>query len=170
MVPQVAVAASALATRLTAVARAAAPTMSALIARLRATGATVGDKVDDVIAFAKASPGNAAMVAVTLGTLGVQVADLFHSEEGKALATKAQNGQIDLADYVRIDAAGAASTKLDLQIAETAVDAQTAIQILRYAKAHFGSAHAAMDGHRMMQAFFEMPRDDVVAGYATLRV
>lgn len=170
MFPVAAVNASALAARLTAVGRSSAPLLTALASRLRATGATVGSKVDDLVAWVKQNPGNATMAAVTLGSLGVTVSDLFEDEAGRALASQAELGQLSLADFVKIDAAGAKSQELDLQISENQVDAYTAIEILRFARGFFGSSNNAIHGHRMLQAFMEMPRDDVITGFATLRV
>lgn len=160
----------ALAARLSAVGRSSAPLLGALVSRLRAMGHTVGSKIDDLISWAKQSPANAAVTALTLGSLGVTVADMFETEEGRALASKAELGQLSLADYAKIDAAGAKSEELDLQIAENQIDAHTAIEILRFARGFFGSTQNAIHGHRMLQAFMEMPRNDVIAGYDTLRV
>lgn len=170
MLPALSVAAGPLVARIAALSRSSSPIISTLSARLNAIGANVGAKADDIIAWVKANPANAGMAALTLGSLGVGIVDLFSSEEEKKVARSAELGQLNLADLNRIDEAGRASQTLDLQIAETAIDVQTAIAILRFAKSFFGSERTAIDGHRLLQAFFEMPRDDVVAGFATLRV
>lgn len=148
----------------------AAPTLATASARIRAMGVTLGSKADDLIAWAKANPANASVLALTLGSLGVSVADVFESDEGKKVATQVTTGELSLADSKRILEAGASSEKLNLQVAEVAVDLQTAREVLRWAKQHYGSASAAIDAHKMQQAYFEMPLDDVGMGFNLLRL
>lgn len=164
------VALGALATRLAAVARSAGPTLSTATARLRSMGVTVGDKVDDVIAWVKASPVNASLMGLTLASLGVEMSDLFESEDGKQAAKRLQVGSAGLVGEAKILEAGRSSQKLDLKVAENASDVHTAIEILRFARSEYGSVRNAIRAHRLHQAFFEMPLDDVVVGYDTLAV
>lgn len=155
--------------RLQGLATSAAPTIAATSARLRAMGMQVGSKVDDIIAWVKTNPVNATLTALTMGSLGVSVVDLFDTEEGKKVATDVTLGRKSLADYSKIDAAGAISEKLDLQVAEVGPDLYTAREVLRFAKGHYGSIASAITAHRLHQAFFEMPLNDVETGYENLR-
>lgn len=160
----------ALATRVAAIARSAGPTLTAAAARLRALGATVGSTADDVMAWVKTNPANASLLAMTLASLGVSMADVFETPEGQAAATRLQTGKAALSDESRMLEAGRASEKLNLQIAESTRDAYLAIDILRFARNHYGSVQNAVDAHMRHQAFFEMPLDDVRAGFDTLKV
>lgn len=164
------VALGALVTRLTAVARSAGPTLTTAAARIRSMGFTVGDKVDDIVAWVKANPMNASLMGLTLASLGVEMSDVFESDVGKAAAKRLQVGASGLVAEAKILEAGRSSEKLNLQVAEVASDAHTAIEILRFARSEYGSARNAVKAHRLHQAFFEMPLDDVIAGYDTLAV
>ena len=164
------VAISALTTRVTSIARTAAPVLASAAARLRSLGVTVGSKVDDLIAWAKANPGNASLLAMTLASLGVSMVDVFETDEGKAAASQVELGKKGLASIAKIVEAGGASEKLNLQIAENAADAFTAIEVLRFARSHYGSQREAIRGHMLHQAFFEMPLNDVEIGFETLRI
>lgn len=148
----------------------AAPTLATAGARIRAMGVSLGTKADDLIAWAKANPANASILALTLGSLGVSVADVFESDEGKKVAAQVTNGELSLADSKRILDAGSSSEKLNLQVAEVAADLHLARDVLRWAKQFYGSPSAAIDAHKMHQAYFEMPLDDVTMGFNLLRL
>lgn len=148
----------------------AGPTIATATARLRGMGIAIGDKVADVVSWAKANPMNASLLALTLGSLGVEVSDLFESKEGQKVAKDVTLGQSGLVDMKRIYDAGSSSEKLNLQVAEVGSDLFTAREILRFAKGHYGSANTAVTAHKMHQAFFEMPLDDVVQGFELLRL
>lgn len=162
--------AGALSTRLAGLARSASPLLGAATARIRALGVTIGDKADDLIAWAKLNPGNAATVALTLGSLGLSMADLFDGEEVRKIAERVADGGMSLADAAKILAAGASSTAMDLKIAENAADVYTARAVLRFAKAHYGSDRGAIRAHKLHQAFFEMPLEDVEVGFDTIKL
>lgn len=164
------VALGALVPRLTAVARSAGPTLTTATARIRSMGIAVGDKVDDIVAWVKANPTNASLMSLTLASLGIEMSDVFESEAGKAAAKRLQVGASGLAGEAKILDAGRSSEKLNLQVAEVVGDARAAIEILRFARSEYGSARNAVKAHRLHQAFFEMPLDDVIAGYDTLAV
>lgn len=170
MYPVVVAGAAGLVTRITALARSSSPVIAAASARLRALGVTIGSTADDMIAWVRQSPANAAMAAATLGSLGVAVSDIFESPDGKKLANDTTLGSISLADVKKILDAGASSEKLDLKIAENAIDVFTARDILRFAKSHYGSPANAVRAHKYHQAFFEMPLDDVELGFETIRL
>lgn len=161
---------AALIPRISALATRAGPVLASAASRLRTMGVQVGSKADDLIAWAKASPGNATMLAMSLGSVGVMISDLFDTPEGKSLANKIEASMIGLADVQKVLEAGASSERLNLRVAEVATDAFTAIEILRWAKGQYGSSTAAIRAHKLQQAFFEMPLDDVEVGYQTLRV
>lgn len=160
----------ALATRVAAIARSAGPTLTAATARLRSMGVTVGTKVDDVVAWSKTNPVNASLLAMTLASLGVSMADVFETQEGKDASARLQVGSSGLVDEAKIIEAGRGSEKLNLAIAENASDAFTAIEVLGWARSHYGSPREAERAHRLHQAFMEMPLDDVQVGYQTLRI
>lgn len=159
-----------LASRIALIARNSAPMIGAATARIRALGVTIGSSADDLIAWAKLNPGNAAVAALTLGSLGATVSDLFETKEGQDAATKVALGSVGLADMAKIINAGAASEKMPLSIAENAADVYTAQAILRYARSHYGSSAAAVRAHQLHQAFFEMSLDDVQVGFDTIRL
>lgn len=161
---------AALIPRITALSSRASPILASAATRLRAMGVQVGSKADDLVAWAKANPGNATMLAMSLGSVGVMISDLFDTPEGKSLAAKIETSSIGLADVQKVLDAGASSEKLNLQVTEVAADAFTAIEILRWAKGQYGSSTSAIRAHKLHQAFFEMPLDDVEVGYQTLRV
>lgn len=162
--------AGALTTRMTGLARSASPLLGAATARVRALGITIGDKAEDLIAWAKLNPGNAAIAALTLGSLGLTVADLFVGEEGQKIATLVANGSLGLADAAKIMKAGESSMSMNLNIAENAADVYTAREVLRFARAHYGSDRGAVRAHKLHQAFFEMPLDDVEVGFDTIKL
>lgn len=169
MWPILAVRVGSLIPRVEAVAASAGPTLATAAARIRAMGVNVGSKADELIAWAKTNPMNASILALTLGSLGIEVADLFESDEGKKTAAKVTTGQAALVDYAKILQAGQSSEKMDLQVSEVANDLHTARAVLSYAKSHYGSRDAAINAHKMHQAFFEMPLSDVLSGYDNLR-
>lgn len=162
--------AAGLVARVTALARSSAPVIGAATARIRAMGVTIGSTADDLIAWIKANPANATLAAATLASLGVAVSDVFTTEEGKQKSGEVLLGISGLADVKRILDAGSSSEKLDLKVAENAIDVYTAREILRFAKSHYGSGAGAVQAHKLHQAFFEMPLDDVEIGFDTIRL
>lgn len=143
-------------------------TIVTLGARLRNMGHSVGNSASDVIDWVKNNPGQSAMVAATLASLGVQ----FSGVEGKyADAMKsAALGELSLEDTIRIFTAGEVSQTLNLDLKSNASNLAVAVEILDFARAHYGSVRRATEAHALHQAFFEMSREDVEAGFQFLRV
>lgn len=153
-----------------------------VIAKLRNGGAVLGDKVSDVISYVKKNPVSAAFTLATIASAGVAVQDLFDGVEiddpnvrglVKGLATTAATATPEqmAAANRRILAAGAASEFLkDQKSEEEKVKELAEIEILRWARSHYGSVKAALDAHRLHQAFFELSYDDVVHDFSTKRV
>lgn len=148
-----------------------------LTERLRRGGANVGTKPTDVASFARVSPMNAAMVLATIASLGLTVRGLLNDDEPQAqelesrLNTVAANAsamsEAEAGEAVKkIIAGGTVSETLNVNIAETKVDRRIGIAVLGWARSFYGSDQAALRAHRLHQAFFEMPMDDVIAGLA----
>lgn len=154
--------------------------LGALVAKLRTGGAVVGDKVSDIISFVKSNPVNASLTLATLASLGIAASDLFGGEEMTPEMERFVAGLDSTASFVtpaqrdaaakRIMDAGSMSETMVTGLAEREVETLSAIEVLSWARGHFGSASAAMRAHRLMQAFVEMSYEDVRTGFATLRL
>jgi len=161
-------------------AKASPALLANLVNKLRASGAQVGSSASDIVAYVKSSPLNAALVFATLASLGASVADLFSAEDRKDPEVRSQVARLEqttsVVDVVaRSNAHGtilkiaAESEKLTTGISAKEVDLAVAVEVLGFARRFFGSPSAAIKAHGMMQAFFEMPLQDVEAGYRQLR-
>lgn len=135
-----------------------------VLARLKASTGFVGTTVDDIIRWVGENKMNAAMLAATIASVGFSI----EGAESPELASVSE-GKLSLVDYGRIIGAGEKSETLDLKVEEVEKDLATAREILSFARSHFGSVNRAIEAHRMMQAFFEMPLVDVVAGFNHLK-
>lgn len=134
--------------------------------RLSIGGAPTG--VDAVVSWIRNNKANAAMTAVTLASVGVSVADSIRAqdpESASALDDVANNG-LFFADEEKIVEAAAASETLKLGVADSLSDLMTAKAVAEWARSHYGSMGAALEAHRLHQAFFEMPHEDVMAYFA----
>lgn len=150
--------------------------LAPLVTRLRTAGVVVGEKVTELVAWAKANPGNSAMLVTTLATLGVKVSDWLSSddEESKALIAKlddiaSANAAQRAAVAKRLTSAAGASSVLDLDLGKD-VDQAVAIQVLAFARNHYGSVAAAKAAFSLHQAFFEMSPDDIESGFNNLNL
>lgn len=151
-----------------------------LIAKLRAGGAVVTSGVSGVVQYFKSSPTSAALTLATLASLGISVGDLFGSDEKDEDLAGLLNGLDDVSRAfspeqtakaaARILKIGQKSEELKLGLASNEVETLTAIDVLSWARAHYGSERSALRGHRMAQAFQEMPYEDVRTGFATLKL
>lgn len=151
-----------------------------LVAKLRAGGAVVSTGVSGVVNYFKSSPASAALTLATLASLGIAVNDLYNSEEVDEELQGLLTGLDDVSraftpeqvakSAARILKVGAKSEDLKFGLAEREVDTLSAIDILSWAKAHYGSEKQALRGHRMAQAFQEMSYEDVRTGFATLKL
>jgi hypothetical protein len=155
--------------------------LAQLVARLRAAGATVGDKAGDVVKYFKSSPVAASLTLGSIAGLGFSMDELFNGvdmndpdlrsfKDGLDKTTLEARKALGIKAHAMVMEAGAESESLDLQINEVERDLMIAREVLGWAKSFYGSANAAMRAHRLNQAFFEMPYDDVVSGYNNLRV
>lgn len=155
--------------------------LGSLVSRLRAAGANVGNKASDVVNYFKSSPVNAALTVSTVAGLGVATTELFKDIDvdgndlrsfvnGLDATTLQARTMLGQQAHVKVLEAGSHTEQLDLNISENEMDMIAAREVLSWAKAHFGSANAAMRGHRLLQAFAQMPYNDVVSGYENLRV
>lgn len=145
-----------------------------LIAKLRVGGSFVGSKISDIVEYAKASPVNAMMVLTTLASLGYSASELLSGLE-KAPELREFASQLNetaMAAAGLIDKAGSASETVDVvpDKKEDKAKAEAAIQILSWARNHYGTMEKAIEAHRMNQAFFEMSLDDVKHGFEVYRL
>lgn len=142
-------------------------TIVTLGSRLRGMGMQVGSSVNDVIQWVKDNPGQSTMVAATLATLGVQ----FSGVDGPIADAMKQAalGNLSLEDTIRVFGAADASQTLNLDLKANVSNLAVAVEILDYARRHYGSVTRAMEAHSLHQAFFEMNREDVEAGFQYLR-
>lgn len=150
--------------------------LPSLVSKLRAAGVMVGDKIDDIVRAAKASPGQALVVIGTIASLGFSVSEFFGSEESEVV------GRLNSITNGRTPAERAAAFDRLFAIAEKSVDTtlriddqdaqrhEALIQVLRWARGHYGSVEAAIRAHTMNQAFFEIDGETVARGYAQLKV
>lgn len=145
-----------------------------LIAKLRVGGSFVGSKISDIVQYVKASPVNAMMVLTTLASLGYSASELFSGSD-KSPEVREFANQLDdtaMAAAGLIDTAGAASEKVDVvpDKKDDKVNAEAAIQILSWARSHYGTMEKAIEAHRMNQAFSEMSLSDVKLGFEIYRL
>jgi hypothetical protein len=155
--------------------------IASLVAKLRAGGGMVGDKISDIVKYFMSSPMSAALTLTSIAGLGISTSDLFKGVDendedirsfmdGLTKTTLAAREAAGKAASAMVLDIGSDSEDLDVDIAEKEVDLIMVREILSWAKSHFGSPQAAMKSHRMMQAFVELPYEDVVSGYAHLRI
>lgn len=142
--------------------------LPALVTRLRAGGQFAGSKISDIVTWAKNSPSNAVLLATTVASLGYSMAELFMKESSDPEVAKFADDLTALAQKAaaKVDMAGATSQSLDvIRSGDDRVNDETAIDVLSWAKSHFGGIGQAVSAHRHMQAFFEMPLEDVRHGF-----
>lgn len=147
-----------------------------LVTKLRAAGVMVGDKIDDIIRAAKASPGQAVIVLGTIASLGYSVAEFLGAEDKELSGrmddiTKGRSPADRAAAFNRLFAIAEQSTDKTLRIDEEDAQRHEAlIQVLRWAKGHYGGVEAAIRAHTMNQAFFEVDGETVNRGFSQLKV
>lgn len=155
-------------------AAAAAPTlMPRLVSALKVGGQFAGKSVTDIVTWAKLKPGNAVLLASTLASLGFDVSSLFgDSKDPEVQLFQKGLSQVVSAAGATIDAIGAQSVNAAFtsndEKAELAVEVE--IEVLSWARGFFGSPHAAVEAHRMLQAFVEMPLARVRNGFSIYRL
>lgn len=147
--------------------------MARLTSALKVGGQFAGKTVADVVTFVKAKPGNAILVASTLASLGFDVGSLFGDSNDPEIAQFQRDlGQVVSAARIAIDGIGAQSeSSVYAAISpEKATQDEVAIEVLSWARGFFGSIQSATEAHRMLQAFIEMPLNNVRHGFATYRL
>lgn len=161
-------AAATVASTLTSVASRSPALVGVIGARLRNLGHSVGSTVDEMVSWVKSNPGNAAIAAATMASLGIQIMDV---EGDVASALKqAALGELNLEDTIKVLQAGASSEQLLLGLRNKESDLKIAREVLGWARSHYGSVAAAKRAHALHQAFFEMSQDDIETGFDVLRV
>lgn len=143
-----------------------------LYAKLRVGGSFVGDKISDIVQYVKASPVNAMMVLTTLASLGYSAAELISGLSPEVREFASQLDETAMTAAGLIDKVGAESEKIDVvpDKKDDKVNAEAAIQILSWARSHYGTMERAVEAHRMNQAFFEMSLNDVKHGFEIYRL
>lgn len=144
-----------------------------LLDRLKTAGAAVGTSVSSLVTWAKANPGNAVLLSTTLASLGFSVADLFgDSKDPETKQFLTGLGEIAGKAAAAIDVIGATheGAKFGSNSIERQVQDEISIEVLSWARGFFGSVPSAVLAHRMMQAFVEMPLDEVQHGFAVYRL
>lgn len=161
---------------LTRVAKTSPGHWAKLVAELKAKGVTAAESAAGIVAYARANPLNATLVFTTIASLGMSVADLFDSTdksdvEVRKTAVKLDQLALGIDEQasMQISKAAAASETLHPGIAEREVEVRMLADLCQWARGHFGSARAALEGHQKAQAFFELPYADVEAGFRYLR-
>lgn len=147
-----------------------------LVAELKAKSGVAVATANDVVAYARQNPVNAALVFTTIASMGISVADLFSSadkSDTEVRKTAITLDQITVGANERsqllISNVAAASETLKLGAADREVELRTLADICTFAKGHFGSARAALEGHQKLQAFFEIPYADLETGFNILK-
>lgn len=149
----------------------AAPYLSRMSAA--AGGGAAFRTATDILRWIGVRPGRAAVAITTAASIGYPVythiseSATEDSQFGEMLRTAIDIARQNTARMLEI---ASQSEKLDLAISENESDLNLAIEILSWARQHFGSADSAIRAHKRIQAFLEMPHDDVVVGYSALRI
>lgn len=141
---------------------------------LKAKGVTAVSSASDIVAYARKSPVNAALVFATIAEVGIAVSDLFSSEdkadpEVRKTAVALDKVFLGAESDLMIAANAARSEELKTGVADREVEIRLVADVCNWAKGHFGSARAALDAHQKLQAFVEMPYADVEAGFRLLK-
>jgi hypothetical protein len=147
--------------------------LPALLSRLKIGAKFVGSSVGEIVSWAKSNPGNAVMLSTTLASLGFSVANLFGDTKDPEtnvfkldldkVASKASSA-IDSIGNKSVDAAFGGTSD------ERQVQDEVSIETLSWARGFFGSVSAAVEAHRMLQVFIEMPLAEVQHGFSIYRL
>lgn len=143
-----------------------------LIAKLRAGGGFVGNKIGDIVSFVKNSPVNAMLVLTSLASLGYSAAELLNGDDKEVKDFARQLEDAAMAAAGMIDEVGRKSETLDVvdESPKGMVNADVVISVLSWARSHYGTVEKAIEAHRMNQAFMEMPLADVREGYRVYKL
>lgn len=149
-----------------------APLFRKLVEQLAVGGKFAGSKVQEVVAWAKANPGNMALLLSTLAAMGVSVVELFDKTTNRDVV-EFKNSLEAVAERASamIDAAGAKSEALSApEVVKEVVTIQAQKVTLAWAKQMFGGELGAVNAHRFLQAFLEMPLSNVQFGFENYKI
>lgn len=138
----------------------------------KASGTAVSS-VDDVVKYAKASPGNALIVMSSLATAGFAVSDLWSpgdkaDPESRSLAASLAVAELRATNQRLIEIGGDSESLAGLS--GNRADLVLLQRVLRWARGHYGSPASAMEAHMSQQAFFELSFDDIKSGFEILDI
>lgn len=141
-----------------------------------AVGPKSGGLVKDLsslVAFATSSPTNAVLTLTNLAMTGFMVSDLFTPADKLDPEVRLLAGKLTATEMAviegRIDEVAAASEELE-GVLGSKTDLVLLQRVLTWARGHYGSPNAAIEAHRMSQAFAELSHSDVKAGYELLNL
>lgn len=147
--------------------------LPALLAKLKVGGQFVGRSIDDIVRWARANPANATFLALTLAQLGHSVAGLLGGSNDEEVA-QFQKGIDSIAAkaMLTIDTIGEQSEKAGFGGATESrkVQDEVSIETLSWARGFFGGVSQAVQAHRMLQAFVEMPLKEVQHGFSVYKL
>lgn len=147
--------------------------LSTLLARLKVGGQFIGAGIGDVVKWAKLNPANATLLATTLASMGFSVAELF----GESSDPEVQQFANDLNTVAAkagalINKIGSANeaARFGSNSDDRQVQDEVSIEVLSWARGFFGGVKQAVEAHRMIQAFVEMPLPEVQHGFAVYKL
>lgn len=161
-----------------------------LIARLRASGAKVGEGLQGIVSWVSNNKVNTILLSSTLASMGYGIAELFEGSNDPEVDEFVKAAQsLDVQGSARVidvsDAASSLSPDVQSIIAQVvqaselsvlAIDSdrrvkdELLVQVLSWAKNHYGSINEAKRGHAMSQVFAELPASTVEHGFRTLKL
>lgn len=147
--------------------------LSTLVARLKVGGQFAGNAVGDIVKWVKLNPGNATLLATTLASMGFTVSELFgDSKDPDVMKFSSDLNNVAAKASALINSIGASkeAAKFGSDSEERRVQDEVAIEVLSWARGFFGGVAQAVDAHRMMQAFVEMPLSEVQHGFAVYKL
>lgn len=140
--------------------------------RLRASGAVVGEKLTDIVNWARANPVNAALLSSTLASMGFAVADLFKDSKDPEIQTFARDLEAltlkakQRAGEMVADIGDDSESKFFVRESDEQAAAKELLKrTLKWARDHFGGEQAAVTAHQYLQVFSEIPADLVRTGF-----
>lgn len=146
--------------------------LPSLTSKLHAGSSFVGSSINDVVNWAKKSPVNAVMVATTVAGLGHSIAEFIDADDVETQSFMDDLNKVAAKASAQINKIGRSSEMAagDLHSEERQAQTELEIEVLSWARGFFGSPALAVEGHRMLQAFVEMPLGNVRHGFATLKL
>lgn len=147
--------------------------MASLIARLKVGGQFVGSTVGDIVKWARSNPANATLLATTLASMGFSVASLFGESDDPEVNQFADDlDRVAKKATALINKIGSANeaAAFGSDSEDRKVQDEVSIEVLSWARGFFGGIHQATEAHRMLQAFVEMPLNEVRHGFSVYKL